>query len=164
MATRSAPRQSVVNDRDPAVSRECTMALRCSMLGHVAGSTHHHNQGLDFAVCHHCGIDLLRAEDGDWTQVPKGFGIVWREFGREGDAASVAARMARMTPPRRRAPRTARPARRRDRRGAPLSGGATMLGLLANLGELIADDSAHDGADILSGRQHVICLPNTASR
>ncbi len=75
------------------------MTLLCTVVGHTAQATHHHNQGLDFAECHHCGCDLIRAEGGDWTPVPKGFRVVWREFGRAGDAASVAARMGRVIAP-----------------------------------------------------------------
>ncbi|MEI9926758.1 MAG: hypothetical protein WDN44_02420 [Sphingomonas sp.] len=60
------------------------MTMLCSLVGHTAGTTHHHNLGLDFCLCHHCGCDLIRAEAGNWTEVPKGFRVVWREFGRAG--------------------------------------------------------------------------------
>ena len=102
--------------------------LLCSVTGHTADTVHHHNQGLDFASCHRCECDLIRAEGGDWTRVPKGFRVVWREFGRHDDAGSVAARMAaHAQPPRRRTPRNAIVEPPRDRRNA----GKPMPGLLA---------------------------------
>lgn len=128
------------------------MAFLCTVMGHNAGTTHHRNQGLEFSLCHHCACDLIRSgAEGEWTEVPEGFRVVWREFGRAGDAASVAARMARMAPaPRRRDPRGARPAPHRDPRGRPfaasafsgrpLSGMTTMVGTLSMLGKLIAGD------------------------
>ncbi len=142
------------------------MTLLCSVVGHSARTTHHHNQGLDFAACHHCGCDLIRAEaDGEWTEVPKGFRVVWREFGRSGDASSVAARMGRMAPPARREPRNARPQPKRDRRGKPLMGAASMFGTLASLGKLIAgNDRIEDnqGRPMETSGQYVICLPAAA--
>jgi hypothetical protein len=141
------------------------MGLRCSVLGHAAGTTHHHNQGLDFATCHHCGCDLVRPSDGDWTEVPEGFRVVWREFGRAGDAASVASRMTRLAPPpRRREPRGARPAPRRDPRGRPLSGSLGMVGALANLGRLVNGETEDDSNGIEPNGQYVICLPGTGTR
>ena len=139
------------------------MTLLCTVTGHAAGSTHHQNQGLDFSICHRCGCDLIRAEDGDWTEVPKGFRVVWREFGRAGDAASVAARMGRIAPPpRRRDPRNARPKPRRDPRGKPMKGAASMFGMLANLGKLVADEPAEDVPGMEPNGQYVICLPSAA--
>ena len=139
------------------------MSLLCSMAGHTASATHHQNQGLQFTACHHCGCDLIRAQDGDWTEVPKGFRVVWREFGRAGDAASVAARMGGMLPPpRRRDPRNARPKPRRDRRGKPLSGASAMFGALSSLGKLIAGNEPvqdDEGRSMETSGQYVICLP-----
>lgn len=135
------------------------MSIRCALIGHAAGTTHRHNQGLDFATCHQCGCDLIRAGEGEWTPVPRGFRIVWREFGRAGDAAAVAARMARSTtPPRRRAPRNARPLPRRDPRGHPLSGAASVFGALAKLGKLLVAE-AEDAQATGPGGHYVICLP-----
>jgi hypothetical protein len=142
------------------------MTLLCTVAGHVAETTRHHNQGLDFCACHRCGCDLIRAEaDGEWTEVPKGFRVVWREFGRAGDAASVASRMAEMAPaaPRRREPRGARPKPRRDRRGKPIKGAASMFGTLAGLGKLIAGNEPvqdDDGRPMETSGQYVICLPS----
>ena len=143
------------------------MTLICSVAGHVAESTYHHNQGVDFCACHRCGCDLIRAAgDSEWTEVPKGFRVVWREFGRAGDAASVAARMAGMAPPpRRREPRNARPKPPRDRRSKPLKGAASMFGTLANLGKLIAGNEGvkdNEGRPMETNGQYVICLPSMA--
>ncbi|HEX8300147.1 hypothetical protein [Sphingomonas sp.] len=140
------------------------MSMLCKLTGHNAGTTHHHNQGLDFAICHHCGCDLIRAEEQDWTEVPRGFRIVWREFGRTGDAASVAARMQRiMPPPRRRGPRGALQKPRRDPRGRPLRGATSMLGLLAGLGKLIEGDDDKDTPPMEANGQYVICLPGAGT-
>ncbi|MES2443507.1 MAG: hypothetical protein V4574_11820 [Pseudomonadota bacterium] len=140
------------------------MTLLCTVVGHSAQTTHHHNQGLDFTLCHHCGCDLVRATDGDWTEVPKGFRVVWREFGRAGDAASVAARMGRIAPPpRRRDPRNARPKQRRDPRGRPLSGAASMFGALSGLGKLLSNGEPvedNEGRAMETSGQYVICLPS----
>ena len=141
------------------------MSMFCKLAGHSAGTTHHHNQGLDFAICHHCGCDLIRARNKDWTEVPSGFRIVWREFGRAGDAASVADRMQRvMPPPRRRGPRCARPTPRRDPRGRPLAGAGAMLGLFAGLGKLIDAEDDRDMPAVEASGQYVICLPHLKSR
>jgi hypothetical protein len=142
------------------------MTLLCSVAGHVATTTHHHNQGLDFCACHRCGCDLIRSEVGEeWTEVPKGFRVVWREFGRTGDAASVAARMSRLQPatPRRRDPRNAPPKPKRDRRGKPVKGVTAMFGTLANLGKLIGNGDAvedNEGRAMETNGQYVICLPS----
>jgi len=140
------------------------MSFMCSIVGHSAATTHHHNQGLDFASCHHCGCDLIRAESGDWTEVPKGFRVVWREFGRAGDAASVAARMGRVCPPpRRRDPRNGRPKPRRDPRGHPLRGAGALFGTLTGLGKLVAGDEPvedNQGRAMETNGQYVICLPS----
>ncbi|RYE02939.1 MAG: hypothetical protein EOP61_06670 [Sphingomonadales bacterium] len=139
--------------------------MLCTIAGHSAGTTHHRNQGLDFAICHHCGCDLIRAEGKDWTEVPKGFRIVWREFGRAGDAASVAARMQRMAPPpRRRDARNARPKPRRDPRGKPFRGAASMIGMLAGLRTLIEGDETADTQAMEPNGQYVICLPYAGNR
>jgi hypothetical protein len=143
------------------------MTLLCTVAGHSARSTHHHNQGLDFTLCHHCGCDLIRADiDGEWTEVPKGFRVVWREFGRAGDAASVAARMGRVLPtPRRRDPRNGRPKPRRDRRGRPVSGAASVFGTLASLGKLIVGSNHvedNEGRPVEPNGQYVILLPSAA--
>ena len=140
------------------------MTLLCTVAGHNARTIHHHNQGLDFTLCHHCGCDLIRAEGGDWTEVPKGFRVVWREFGRADDAASVAARMGRVAPPpRRRDPRNGRPKPRRDRRGKPLKGAASVFGTLASLGRLIGGSAPiedNQGRAMEASGQYVICLPS----
>jgi hypothetical protein len=141
------------------------MTFLCSVVGHSAGSTHHHNQGLDFASCHHCGCDLIRAEGCEWTAVPKGFRVVWREFGREGDAGAVAVRMGRIaTPPRRREPRNALPEPRRDPRGRPFRGAAALLGTLTGLGKLIAGEEPvedNQGRAMDPNGQYVIRLPHS---
>lgn len=141
------------------------MTLLCSMAGHTPQARRHHNQGLEFTLCHQCGCDLIRAEaDSDWTEVPKGFRVVWREFGRAGDAASVAARMGNITPPsRRRAPRNARPEPKRDRRGKPFAGATAMFGALSGLGKLIAGGEPvedNQGRAMDTDGQYVICLPS----
>ncbi|HVJ01072.1 MAG TPA: hypothetical protein VM662_02755, partial [Sphingomonas sp.] len=41
------------------------MALLCSMLGHVPNTTLHHGAHA-FAVCHHCGCNLVRSGEGEW--------------------------------------------------------------------------------------------------
>ncbi len=123
------------------------MTLLCSIAGHSAETTHRRNQGLDFSICHHCGCDLIRTVHGNWTQVPKGMRVVWREPARFGDGPSVRERIDAMGPPRRRAPRNARPAQRRDPRGRPLEGVTAMFGILANLGKLVSGDIPEDVQD-----------------
>lgn len=141
------------------------MTILCAIAGHAAGTTHNHNQGLDFAICHRCGCDLIRNENAEWAEVPTGFQVVWREFGRGGDAASVAARMQRMAPPPcRRTPRNARPKPRRNPRGRPLKGATSMLGVLTGLRSLIEGDDNADGPPIERNGQYVICLPNAGNR
>ncbi|MFZ5746278.1 MAG: hypothetical protein ACOY45_01320 [Pseudomonadota bacterium] len=132
------------------------------MAGHTAGTAHHRNQGLDFSTCHHCGCDLIRAEQ-EWVEVPRGFRVVWREFGRSDDAASVADRMRRMAPPPpRRDQRNARPAPRRDPRGRPFFGKAGILGTLANLRALLTDERPDTEVMEASG-QYVIRLPSAGA-
>ncbi|AJP71424.1 hypothetical protein [Sphingomonas hengshuiensis] len=138
------------------------MGILCSVLGHVPVATRHQNQGLEFSVCHHCGRDLIHSiGDGDWVAVPAGFHVVWREFGRAGDAASVAERMATIAPPpvRRRDPRSGRPLPRRDPRGRPIKGVTTMVGTLASLARLIGSEDQPDISVVETGDQGVICLP-----
>ena len=141
------------------------MTIRCSVLGHMAGPTHFHNQGLDFAICHHCGSDLVRSEGKDWAEVPQGFRVVWRESGREGDAASVAERMQHLAPqaPPRRALRNARPAPRRDPRGRPFKAAASVVGLFAGLGKLIEGETP-DTAEIDAKASYVILLPSAGAK
>lgn len=82
------------------------MALLCRLLGHTALDTHHHNQGLDFALCARCGVDLIRGGGADdWDELPRGTRVVWRTSRQGTDAAAVAARMARGPVPRRHRPR-----------------------------------------------------------
>ncbi len=136
------------------------MTLRCSVIGHAAATTHHRNQGLDFASCHRCGCDLIRSDGGEWRQVPAGFRVVWREFGRAGDAASVADRMARLgAPARRRGPRNARPAPHRDPRGRPLASAGVVFASMTRLGRLV-DEVEEDIQGIEPSGQYVICLPS----
>lgn len=140
------------------------MAILCSVMGHTPSAQRHQNQGLDFSLCHHCGCDLIRfADSAEWTKVPTGFQVVWREFGRVDEARSVAERMARMTPPRRRDPRGDRPKPRRDPRGRPFGGTGSMVGMLAKLGKLVGDEPAADTAPIDKNGQYVICLPHLKS-
>jgi hypothetical protein len=138
------------------------MAILCSVMGHTPSAQRHQNQGLEFSPCHHCGCDLIRfADSADWTKVPTGFQVVWREFGREGDAASVAQRMARMTPPRRRDPRNARPEPRRDPRGRPMQGTASMMGLITRIGKLVEEEPADTLVE--QSPQKAIRLPHLKS-
>ncbi|TGX56149.1 hypothetical protein E5A73_03360 [Sphingomonas gei] len=134
------------------------MTILCSVMNHVPSAKRHHNQGLEFSICHRCGCDMIRSDDGDWAQVPAGFRVVWREFGRAGDAASVAQRMHRLAPPPRREARNARPAARRDPRGRPLAGATSMASALAKLGRLVAGDEGEKAGNEKKG-QYVICLP-----
>jgi hypothetical protein len=134
------------------------MTMLCSLAGHCAGTLHHRNQGLDFAVCHRCGCDLVRSGEDDWAEVPKGFRVVWREFGRESDAGAVAARMARMAriaPP----SRSTALRRWRNQRGHPLKGAASVIGLLANLRKVIGRDESDEAPATEATGQYVICLP-----
>ncbi|QIG80354.1 hypothetical protein [Stakelama tenebrarum] len=137
----------------------------CKLMGHTADSVHHHNQGLDFSSCHQCGCDLIRAHEGEWTEVPRGFRVVWREFGRSGDAASVAARMQRNAPvPPRRAPRNAPSKSRRDPRGRPLAGAINMFGALTQLGKLLrTSDAPADVENVDANGQYVILLPQAGN-
>ncbi|WP_448664168.1 hypothetical protein ACG3SL_05690 [Sphingomonas sp. CJ20] len=136
------------------------MAILCSVLGHVAMADRHCNQGLEFALCHHCGCDLIRSEgEADWAPVPAGFRVVWREFGRAGDAASVAQRMARMAEPARRDLRSLQAAPRRAPRKRPIRGATAMVGTLVNLRHLVAADEMADRSGVESSGQYVICLP-----
>jgi len=135
------------------------MTILCSVMNHVPSAKRHHNQGLEFSICHRCGCDMIRSEDAEWTQVPAGFRVVWREFGRVGDASSVAQRMHRLAPPpRRREARNARPAPRRDPRGRPLAGATSMVSVLSKLGKLVAGDESEKPMMEKNG-QYVICLP-----
>lgn len=141
------------------------MRIRCSVMGHAAGTIHQHNQGLDFAVCHHCGCDLIRSDEGEWSEVPRGFQVVWREFGRANDAASVAERMTGLAPPpRRRAPRNARPAPRRDPRGRRFSTRFGMAGALANLGMLMLNEAEDDTSGVEPAGQRAILLPQAGAQ
>lgn len=141
------------------------MTLFCSVMNHVPAAKRHHNQGLEFSMCHRCGCDLIRTEEtGEWTQVPQGFRVVWREFGRSDDASDVAQRMHRLAPPpRRREARGARPAPRRDPRGRPLAGATSMVTMLAKLGKLVAGDEGETPLMEKNG-QYVICLPGPSGR
>jgi len=109
------------------------MTLACSVFGHTPGSVHHHNQGLDFTLCHHCGCDLVREEAADWHEVPKGFRVVWRELGRTDDARAVASQKEPWSAPTRRHPRTGRT----KRHGRPITGAASLLGAFASFGNLL---------------------------
>lgn len=121
------------------------MTILCIVLGHTASSSRRHNQGFDFTLCHHCGCDLIRAADeGEWGEVPKGYKVAWRSRPRTGDAAAVSVRMQNPPPPRRRDPRSARPARRRDPRGRVFGGTASLVSMFANLGELIGETERKD--------------------
>lgn len=135
------------------------MTILCSVMNHVPAAKRYHNQGLEFSMCHRCGCDMIRSEEGEWALVPQGFKVVWREFGRPGDASDVAQRMHRLAPPpRRRDPRNARPAPRRDPRGRPLTGAISMAAMLTKLGKLVAGDEGEKAAIDKNG-QYVICLP-----
>lgn len=98
------------------------MALLCRILGHAAGTVHHHNQGLDFSICMRCAEDLIRREgDYEWVPLPPHTQIVWRRSGRGADSASVARRMSGGPVPRRHPPRALpqgwpNPSRRREHR------------------------------------------------
>jgi hypothetical protein len=137
------------------------MTMLCSIAGHSAETTHRRNQGLDFSMCHHCGCDLIRTAHGDWTQVPRGMRVVWREPARFGDGPAIRDRFDAMGhPPRRREPRGARPAPRRDPRGRPLEGVTAMFGILANLGKVVSGDIPEDIQDMAS-RPKPIHLPRS---
>jgi len=143
---------------------EGIMSVTCSVFGHMAESAHTHNQGLDFATCHCCGCDLMRNPGAEWTKVPKGFNVVWREFGRTDDATSVAERMARIAPnPRARRARVARLRSHGERR--PTKAG--MLDLLRNLSDLrdLLDscESQEDSQAMDPNGQYVICLPSVSA-
>jgi hypothetical protein len=134
------------------------MTILCSVMNHVPSAKRHHNQGLEFSICHRCGCDMIRSDGAEWTQVPQGFRVVWRAFGRADDASSVADRMHRLAPPPRRAPRNARPAPRRDPRGRPLVGATSMVAMLGKLGKLVSGDEGERPMMEKNG-QYVICLP-----
>ncbi|NIJ20163.1 ferric-dicitrate binding protein FerR (iron transport regulator) [Sphingomonas naasensis] len=141
------------------------MTLFCTVMNHVPSARRHHNQGMEFSICHRCGCDMIRTDAaGDWTQVPQGFRVVWREFGRASDATDVAQRMHRLAPPaRRREARNARPAPRRDPRGRPIAGATSMVAMLAKLGKLVAGDDGEKPLMEKNG-QYVICLPGPSGR
>ena len=131
------------------------MTIFCSVMNHVASAKRHHNQGLEFSICHRCGCDLIRIEDsGEWSAVPEGFRVVWRE------TASTDRRPA--SPPRRRAPRNARPAARRDARGRPLASAATMFSAIANLRKLVGTHDDPERMLFKQRGQQVIRLPGPA--
>lgn len=50
------------------------MALLCSMLGHVPNTALHRGAHA-FAVCHHCGCNLVRSGKGEWKPL-KGLIVV----------------------------------------------------------------------------------------
>ena len=97
------------------------MSVTCTVFGHMAGSNHAQTHGLDFTTCDCCGCDLIRSAGAEWTRAPKGFQLVWGEFGRDDDAGSVFARMARIEPTPRRAPRPTRERRARRTLRRPTS-------------------------------------------
>ena len=139
------------------------MTLLCTLVGHDPAAERHRNQGLEFSHCHHCRCDLLRfAEDGAWTEVPRGFHVVWREFGREADARAVALRMADRAPVRR-VPRAAPPPPPAPRRRTHALTG--VVGTLARLGRLVAaDEPPADTGGITPAGQYVIRLPEGPPR
>ncbi len=117
------------------------MTIGCNILGHVARSTHHQNQGIDFTLCHRCGEDLIRVH-GDWAVVPKGMRVVWREkTARRLDAASVAQRIALPETPRAAKKRALPvPTERRKRRARPLHAAHALAGVVSGmLASSIAD-------------------------
>jgi hypothetical protein len=133
---------------------EGKMSVTCSVFGHLAGSTHTHAEGLDFATCHACGCDLMRSADAEWTKVPDGFSIVWREFGRADEAAMVAERLARIAPDSSRRPRRGAWQRPRNR---SKSG---MLGVLRELRGLLETCEHHEDTQSCEpSGQYVIHLP-----
>ena len=39
------------------------MTILCSVMNHVPSAKRHHNQGLEFSICHRCGCDMIRIEE-----------------------------------------------------------------------------------------------------
>jgi hypothetical protein len=47
------------------------MAMLCRLLGHAARDVHHRDHGLEFSLCTHCGVDLIRPLGGvTWFDPP----------------------------------------------------------------------------------------------
>lgn len=134
------------------------MSVTCTVFGHMADGSDAQTHGLDFASCNSCGCDLIRSPGAaEWTRAPKGFQLVWREFGRDDDAGSVAARMARIAP----TPRSRAPARERRARK---SGMDDLLRNLGDLRELL--DSCDEHQDIRRaepGGQYWLSLPSPSA-
>jgi hypothetical protein len=135
------------------------MTLLCTMMGHTAAATHHRNDGVEFALCHHCACDLIRLDGGDWSEVPAGFKVVWRETSAPA-AMKVSDRLTRQAPPRRRDPRSARPAPRRDPRGRPFGGMGSIMGALTHLGDLVSRDEDVEAIAARKKKDSVIRLPS----
>lgn len=73
------------------------MTLICWLIGHVPMSAHYHVQGLEFALCGRCGLDLIRRGHAEWQPLGKG-----DEAGQEiAEPILVAPMPPRRTPPRR---------------------------------------------------------------
>jgi len=135
------------------------MSVTCTVFGHMAGTSHAQTHGLDFATCHCCGCDLIRSAGAEWTRAPKGFQVVWREFGRDDDAGSVVARMARIAPtPRRSATRPTR--ERRSRK----SGMVDLLRSLGDLHDVFESCEHHDDIQRAEpGGQYWLSLPSPSA-
>jgi len=134
------------------------MSVTCTVFGHMAGTSHAQTHGLDFATCDCCGCDLIRSAGAEWTRAPKGFQVVWGEFGRNDDAGAVFARMARIAPTPRRAPRPTR--ERRARR----SGMADLLRSLGEFHDLLESSERHEDFQRAGlGGQYWLSLPSPSA-
>jgi len=113
------------------------MALLCSVLGHMPGTTRHRHRGTELAVCHHCDCNLVRHSDGEWQPL-KGLFAVPSPASRDLDSAH--------------------PALATEKQGRPLAGTAALFGALARITRLVENDAGDEAR--AAGREHVIRLPH----
>jgi hypothetical protein len=59
------------------------MKLICKLLGHRP-ATEVWNEGLYFATCTRCHIDVIRQRGSEWTAVPAGLRVVRHPPGHQG--------------------------------------------------------------------------------
>ncbi len=59
------------------------MKAICRLWGHRPGPELW-NEGLHFATCMRCHLDIIRPQGGRWTLVPAGLRVVWHPAGHQG--------------------------------------------------------------------------------
>lgn len=59
------------------------MKAICRLRGHRPGPELW-NEGLHYATCLRCHLDIIRPQGGRWTLVPAGLQVVWHPAGHQG--------------------------------------------------------------------------------